>query len=431
MDVQSNGEQIYKLLKKLFPICRSITGDGVRRTLAIIKENCPLLEVHEVPTGTQVFDWTIPREWNIRDAYIADQSGKRIIDFNENNLHIVGYSTPIDKTVTLEELQEYLYSLPEQPDLIPYVTSYYKERFGFCISENKRKSLREGTYRIFIDSELKDGSLTYGDIIIPGQTREEILLSTYVCHPSMANDNLSGPCIAVQLAKWLMGKENRRYTYRIVFVPETIGSIAYLSRNLEYMKRNTVAGFILTCIGDKGRFSYLESRYGNTLTDKVVLNILNNLQLEYNVYPYLNRGSDERQYCGAGIDLPVCTIMRSKYGMFPEYHTSADNLDFVSAEALEESYEVFKECVNALENNYKYKVKCLGEPQLGKRGLYPDVSIKNSALHVRNLLNFIAYADGENDLIDISNRIKVPVKELIDIIKKLKDAELLYADTVL
>ncbi len=423
------SEEMYKLAKRLFPICRSITGDGVRETLGILQEICPELQTYEVPSGTEVFDWTIPKEWNIRNAYIEDEEGKRIVDFKRNNLHVVGYSVSVDKTMTLSELQKHLYSLPEQPDLIPYVTSYYKERWGFCLSEDQRRELRNGNYHVFIDSDLKDGSLTYGEIIIPGNVEEkrneEIFLSTYVCHPSMANNELSGPCVAIYLAKWLSELEQRHYTYRIVFVPETIGSITYLSRNLEILKRNVIAGFNLTCVGDNRTYSYLASRYGNTLADKVAQNVLSFVYPEYKRYSYICRGSDERQYCAPGVDLPLCSIMRSKYGEYPEYHTSADDLTIISPEWLNGSYNVYTQCIKALENNKIYRTKCLCEPQLGKRGLYPTISYKGSADEVKATMDFMAYADGKNDLIDISNKINVPVWELYPIIENLMKADLL------
>lgn len=383
------------------------------------------MQIYEIPTGTKVFDWKIPKEWNIRDAYVMDEDGVKVIDFNKNNLHVVGYSSPLDKIVTFDELQGYLYSLKEQPEVIPYVTSYYNEKSGFCISENQRKSLKKGNYHIFIDSELKDGSLTYGEILIPGELEKEIFLSTYICHPSLANDNLSGPCVAIQLSKYIMELNKRRYSYRIIFVPETIGAIAYLSKNIDSMKRNIIAGYILTCLGDSGKFSYLESRNGNTLSDRAALNILNSLNLEYKKYSYMERGSDERQYCSAGVDLPVCTVMRSKYGEFKEYHTSDDNMDFVNAKALEGSFQVMKACIIALEKNYKYKVNYLCEPQLSKRGLYPDVSMKNSATCVRDMMNFLAYADGTKDLFDISDKINVPISKLADIVEKLIKAKII------
>lgn len=427
MNLQSteikDGQIMYRLMKMLFPICRSITGNGVRETLNIIREIIPI-EMFEVPSGTQVFDWEVPQEWNIKDAYILDEDGNKIIDFNNNNLHVVGYSVPIDQVVTLQELQEHLYSLKEQPEALPYITSYYQERWGFCITENQRRKLKGEKYRVFIDSELKKGNLTYGELIIPGQTKKEILLSTYICHPSMANNELSGPVLVTYLAQWLLTRP-RKYTYRIVFIPETIGSITYLSRNLVAMKENIIAGYNVSCVGDERAYSYLPSRYGNTLSDRVALHVLEHSQPDFVKYSFLDRGSDERQYCSPGIDLPIASIMRTKYSEYPEYHTSLDNLELVTPRGLQETFYIYKECMELLEANEKYKVNCLGEPQLGKRGLYPTLSTKKSGKTVRDMMNFIAYADGNNDLIDISNIIKVSAKSLYPIIKNLKENNLL------
>lgn len=381
--------------------------------------------MREVPSGTQVFDWSVPKEWNIRNAWIKDSKGNKILDFKDNNLHVVGYSLPVNKKVNLEELKTIIYTQPEQPDAIPYVTSYYKERYGFCMTQNQKNNLKEDNYHIFIDSELKDGSLTYGEIIIPGDSNKEVFLSTYVCHPSMANNELSGPAVAIYLAKWLKSLPIRRYTYRIIFIPETIGSITYLSQNLEHLKKRVIAGFNISCVGDNRTFSYVASRYGNTLADKVAKNVLRFYYPEYKEYSFLKRGSDERQYNAPGVDLPVCAICRSKYGEYPEYHTSKDNLDFISPEGLAGSFDVYKQCIIALENNYKYKVKVLCEPQLGKRGLYPTISQKGSSKVVKTMTDFIAYADGNNDLIDIGNIIGVPVEELVPIIKNLIDNDLI------
>lgn len=410
---------MYELAEKLFPICRSITGDGVRQTLEILKNEYDGLRIYEVPTGTQVFDWTVPKEWNIRDAYIEDSRGDRIIDFKVNNLHVLGYSLPMDCRVPLEELKKIIYTQPEQPDVIPYVTSYYQERSGFCMSENQKQSLKEDTYHCVIDSDLKDGSLTYGEIILKGDTEQEVLLSTYICHPSMANNEVSGPVVTIELAKWLASLEKRRYTYRILFIPETIGSITYLSRNLDIMKKNTVAGFLLSCVGDNRTYSMVETKYGNTLTDRLLKNILQYHYPDYKLYDYLQRGSDERQYNAPGIDLPVCAVCRSKYGEYPEYHTSADDLSLISEEGLQGTFELMQKCIRALEYNFCYKVNFLCEPQLGKRGLYPTVSQKGSYDKVVAMRDFIAFADGKNDLIDISNRINCSVEVLIPIIDKL------------
>ncbi len=423
-DLKECGRFMHQLMTELFPICRSITGDGVRETLRIIQSHIPV-EMFEVPSGTKVFDWTVPKEWNIRDAFVLDPTGKKIIDFKQSNLHVVGYSTPIAGSVTLSELQKHLYSLEDQPDAIPWVTSVYEERWGFCLAHSQRVGLKEGTYEVFIDSELTAGSLTYGELAIPGKSDKEIFISTYVCHPSMANNELSGPVVATMLAKWL-ASEPRRFTYRIIFIPETIGSIAYLSRNLESMKRNIIAGFNLTCVGDERAYSYLPSRNGSTLADKVALNVLRSKHPDFKEYSFLDRGSDERQYCSPGVDLPVVSLMRTKYREFPEYHTSLDDLEFVTPAGLEGSFALHRDCIELLERNKVYKMTCLGEPQLGKRGLYPTIATKDSHALVTDMLNFIAYADGTNDLIDISNTIRVPAKNLYPVIDKLVAAGLLH-----
>lgn len=419
-------EEMYELCERLFPICRSITGDRVRKTLQMLVEVYGNeINIHEVPTGTKVFDWTVPKEWNIKEAYIENSKGQRVIDFKNNNLHVVGYSLPVDKFVDLQELKSVVYTQPDQPDAIPYVTSYYKECYGFCMSQNQLDKLPEDTYHIVIDSELKEGSLTYGEIIIPGDTEEEVFLSTYICHPSMANNELSGPVVATFLAKWLNLLVKRRYTYRIIFIPETIGAITYLSKNLQYLKEHVIAGFNLSCVGDNRTFSYVESRYGDTLADKAAKNVLSFYYPDYKTYSFLKRGSDERQYNAPGVDLPVCAICRSKYGEYPEYHTSKDNLELISPEGLLGAYEVYQQCILSLENNYSYKINVLCEPQLGKRGLYPTTSQKGTYDAVKVMIDFIAYADGSNDLIDISNIIGVPVNELLTVIEKLEKVDLL------
>jgi len=416
------GLEMWSLVEKLFPINRSITGNGVRQTLKILSEQIPL-KIHEVPTGTKVFDWTIPQEWNLRDAYIIDPHGNKIADFKKCNLHIVGYSVPIDRTLTLDELQEHLYSLPDQPEAIPYITSYYKERWGFCIAHNERLKLKEGIYHVFIDSELKDGYLTYGEFILPGEINKEVFLSTYVCHPSMANNELSGPVVAAFIGKWL-ASQPRRYTYRIIFIPETIGSITYLSRHLQELKQNMIVGFNISCVGDERAYSYVASRYENTFADKVASNVLSFEHPDSIKYSFLDRGSDERQYCSPGVDLPLVTLSRSKYGTYPEYHTSLDNLDIVTATGLRGGYELIKDCINVIENNRTYRVICFGEPQLGKRGLYPNLSTKNSNVSVKTMMDFIAYADGTNDMIDISNIIRKLVMEIVPIAERLLEAGL-------
>jgi aminopeptidase-like protein len=405
------GIEMHALARELFPLCRSITGNGVRQTLGIFERYLPL-SLYEVPSGSKVFDWVVPPEWIMRDAYIANASGTRIVDFKKNNLHVLGYSAPIDQAITRKELDEHLHSLPDQPDVIPYRTSYYKERWGFCLTQRQRDSLPDGNYRVLIDSEHKtNGSLTLGECIIPGQTDNEIFLSTYVCHPSLANDNLSGPVLAVFLARWLREKP-RKYTYRIVFVPETIGALAYLSLKLKELKERTVAGFNLTCVGDERVFSFMPSRSGDTIADRIALRVLRRHHPDFIRYSFLARASDERQYCAPGVDLPMVSVMRSKYGTFPEYHTSLDDLDFVTARGLYGSYEILKECIEGLEQGEIFKTTVLGEPQLGKRGLYPDLGTPATPGRVRDMMNFLAYVDGTRSLEDLAEIIEAPLEQV-------------------
>ena len=417
------GQEMYDWAVDLFPINRSITGNGVRQTLNYIKDIVPEMNIIEVPSGTKCFDWSVPKEWNCDDGYIIDPDGNKICDFKNNNLHVVGYSTPIDKEIEYEELIEHLYHIEDQPTAIPYITSYYSERWGFCLSSNKFKKLKKGTYKVKINSELKDGNLTYGEIKIKGESEKEIFLSTYVCHPSMANNELSGPVVTTALVNFVKSIKNRKYSYRIVFIPETIGSITYISRNIDEMKKNIIAGFNISCIGDDRSYSYLSTRYGNTLSDKVSKHILKNI--DYVEYSFLDRGSDERQYCSPGVDLPIATICRTKYGAYPEYHTSLDDLTVISPNGLYGGYDKLKKAIELLENNNYYKVNVLCEPQLGKRGLYPTISTKTSGAIVKNMMNFIAYVDGNNDLIDIANIIGVQAEELFEIVEKMKKAELI------
>lgn len=419
------GKRMYDLAERLFPICRSITGNGFRESLEIIREVLPEIQVTEVPSGTQVFDWTVPKEWNIRGGWIRRKSGETIVDFKDSNLHVMGYSLPVHATVSREELLEHVYTMPEQPEWIPYVTSYYKERWGFCMSEKQKQTLTDDEYEVLIDSTLEDGSLTYGELILPGETQDEILITTYLCHPSMANDELSGPCVQTELVNYLKSLSKRRYTYRLIWNPETIGSITYLSRNLETLQQYVKAGFVLSCVGDNRTYSIVSSKYADTLADRVLENVLKFHYPEYKHYSFLERGSDERQYGSAGVDLPVCGFCRSMYREYPEYHTSADNMDLISPEGLQGAYEVMVKVVNALENNYVYQMQCKCEPQLGKRGLYPTISRKGVYDAVRTMQHFTAYADGRNDLIGISNILNVPVDELIPLKEKLMEHQLL------
>jgi aminopeptidase-like protein len=416
MNSDNVGQFAHDLARRLWPINRSLTGTGVRQTLNVLKEHLPALEICAIPSGTQCFDWTIPDEWEIREAYL-EHEGRRIVDFRKNNLHVVGYSMPVAQELSLEELEPHLHSLPEQPDAVPYVTSYYARRWGFCLSHRQRKELRPGRYRAVIDSTLKPGVLNYGQLIQPGESRNEILLSTYVCHPSMANNELSGPVVTTALALWL-ASQPRRHTYRIVFIPETIGSIAYLSLHWAEMKRNVVAGYVVTCVGDERAYSFLPSRKGNTLADRAARHALKHIG-PYKEYSYLERGSDERQYCSPGIDLPIASIMRSKYGEYPEYHTSLDDLTLVTPAGLNGGYAALKAALQSIEDNaYPVAtVKC--EPQLGKRGLYPTLSVKGSAAKVRTMMNLLGYADGTLDMLELCEQIGASMPEVVPIAREL------------
>jgi aminopeptidase-like protein len=422
------GEEIHCLARMLWPFNRSITGDGVRETLSLLKSlHLPDLAIHEVPTGTQVFDWVVPKEWRMREAYIVTPGGQRICNFADNNLHVVGYSIPVDRMLTREELDAHLYSLPDRPDAIPFVTSYYQERWGFCLSHRQRSQLEEGTYRVFIDSDLFEGALTYGELILPGASAKEVFLSTYVCHPSMANNELSGPTVTTFLAKWLMSQPSRKYTYRIVFVPETIGSITYLSRHVDWLKAHVVAGFVVGCVGDERGYSYVPSRNGHTMSDVVAKHVLRWLDPDFASYRWLDRGSDERQYCSPGIDLPIASIMRSKFDRYPEYHTSLDDLvNVVTPAGLEGGYNALRLAIESIERNCHPRITVLGEPQLGRRGLYPQLSRFNE---VPLVLNLITWADGTKSLVDIADECGVPVWELYPLVDQLIAHDLLSVDS--
>ena len=423
----TTGHEMYGWIRDLFDVPRSLTGDGVRRTLGYFREHLDALQIHEVPSGTSAFDWEVPDEWNVHEAYIIAPDGEKICDFDERNLHLVGYSTPVEKTVSLDELQQHLHSIPEQPDAIPYVTSYYQKRWGFCLSHRRRKALKPGQYQVVIRSTLEPGHMTYGDAIIEGESDEEILFSTNICHPSMASNELSGPAVACALARWLKSLDERRYTYRFVFCPETIGAIYYLSEHLDEMQQKTAAGFQLTCCGDRRTYSLIPSREGNTLADRVARHVLDMHVGDYDAYSFLERGSDERQYCSPRVDLPVVSITRSKYRNYPEYHTSFDNLDFVSPRGLNETLALYKKCVQILEHNDRPRARFPCEPQLGRRGLYPTLSRRGSGQTVKDIKNLLAYADGQRDLIDIAETIGVPCDELIETYDRLVEKEVLIA----
>lgn len=421
------GQQMYDFAAELFPINRSITGEGVRQTLKMCSDRIAEadgvgFEIKNIASGTEVFDWTVPKEWAIREAYIEDESGNRIVDMAVSNLHVMGYSTPVDEWADLDELKEHVFTLPDQPDIVPYVTSYYKERFGFCMSQTQLDSLKPGKYHMYIDSELFDGNLTYGELVLKGSSDEEIFFSTYDCHPSMANNEVSGPVLMCELIKYVKSLKNRRYTYRFIIIPETIGAITYLATgdHLQHMKEHIVAGFNISCVGDDRDYSIVHSKYADTLADRVLLSVLkSHTDGKYSDYSFLKRGSDERQYNSAGVELPVVCFCRSKFGEYPEYHTSADDMTLVSPEGFQGGYDVMTQVVDALEYNRIYVMTQPCEPQLGKRGLFPTVSKKGSYDAVMAMMYFMTYADGRNDLIGISEITGVPVRELTEIVDKL------------
>jgi aminopeptidase-like protein len=424
--------ELERWFDRLWPICRSLTGDGFRQSLDILSEIIPY-EKMEVPTGTRVFDWTVPNEWNIEAGWIENERGERVVDFADNNLHVLGYSTPVDQWLALDELQANLYSLPEQPEAVPYLTSYYQERWGFCLSERQRRSLHPGRYRAVIKSTLRPGGLTLGHYILPASgsdNNREVLLSTYLCHPSMANNELSGPLAMTFVAGALRRVQNRRFNYRCVVVPETIGAIAYLSQFGQQMKERTQAGFVVTCCGDNRTITYKKSRDGNTVTDRIALHELAQYGKPYEVVEFFPSGSDERQYCSPGFDLPVGSLMRSMYGRYPEYHTSLDNKSFISFGALRETIALYLRVLLSIEANRVYRTLApYGEPQLGPRGLYPSLgSQKQTSEFVDRMMWLLNQSDGTNDLCAIAAKADCPVLDLAMIADLLVQKQLLTVE---
>ena len=397
------GRQMITLARDLYPICRSITGEGIRASLQILQQFVPL-ELHEAPTGTRVFDWTVPREWNIRDAYVKNRHGERVIDFRRHNLHVVNYSVPFHGRLTLDELSSHLYTLPEQPDWIPYRTSYYRETWGFCISHNQFLSLEKGEYEVCVDTSLEPGALTYGELYLAGQSTDEVLISCHCCHPSLANDNLSGMVVSAFLARELRTRP-RRYSYRFLFIPGTIGAITWLATN-EQRTKNIRHGLVIACVGDAGCMHYKKSRRDDAEIDKAVIHVLRHSGQEFRVLDFSPYGYDERQYCSPGFNLPVGSLTRTPHGRYPEYHTSADNLDFVRPEYLADSLDKYLAVVNLLEHNRKYlntQPKC--EPQLGKRGLYGTFGGRKDAdQHELAMLWVLNLSDGNHTLLEIADR---------------------------
>jgi aminopeptidase-like protein len=420
------GEELYKLVAELYPICRSITGDGVRRTLEIVDREIGGLEVSEVPTGTQVLDWTVPREWNVRDAWVAAPSGERVIDFQASNLHLVSYSVPVRATVSLAELQEHLFTLPDQPDLVPYRTSYYAERWGFCTSQRVADGLAAGDYEVCVDSTLADGHLTYGERLVEGETRDEVLVSCHVCHPSLANDNLSGIAVASRLARLLAEGPRPRHSYRFLFIPGTIGSITWLARNEDHLGRIR-HGLVLSGLGDPGGFTWKRSRRGDTEIDRAVAHVLGRSGRPHQLVDFSPYGYDERQYCSPGFNLPVGRLSRTPFATYPEYHTSADDLDFVGPAQLQESLEVCREVVQVLEGNRTYEnLSPKGEPQLGRRGLYGQIGGRSDAEERQMAMLWVLnLSDGEHSLLDVAERAGLPFALVADVAGALEEAGLL------
>lgn len=398
--LDSVGVGMYALAEKLFPICRSITGEGVRQSLRIVQDYIPI-EIREVPSGTVVFDWTVPREWNIREAWVKDPNGNTIIDFKVNNLHILQYSIPVHQMFELEELKKHLFSMPENPDWIPYRTSYYQENWGFCLTHRKLLELSAGQYEVYIDSTLEDGSLTFGEFYLPGETTEEVLLSAHICHPSLANDNLSGITLLTHLAQHLSAQKNR-YSYRFLFIPGTIGSITWLALN-EHQVHHIKHGLVASLLGDGGRFTYKKSRQGNAEIDKVTEYVLRHSGHPFQVLDFFPYGYDERQFCSPGFNLAVGNLTRTPFGKYPEYHTSADNLQFIQPEYMEASFRIYQQIIEVLEKNRHYQnlnPKC--EPQLGKRGLYEAIGGENDQKILQMAMLWVLnYADGNHSLLDI------------------------------
>lgn len=424
---EQRAKEIEDYFDRLWPICRSLTGQGVRDSLQILSELVPM-EMHRVKSGSQVFDWTIPKEWNIRAAYIETPDGRRIADISKNNLHVISYSTPVDAEIDYADLVGRIRTLPDQPDAIPYVTSYYNETWGFCLSYNEFKTLpKEGTYRVFIDSDLTDGFLDYGEAVLPGSSDEEVLFSTYVCHPSMANNELSGPLVQAFLYREIAKIKNRKFTYRFVFAPETIGVIAYLDRIGQHLKEKLVAGYVITCIGDRGGFTYKQSKWKDSTADRIAKHVLKHQEEPFEIIPFSVGGSDERQYCSPGFNLPVGSLMRTMYQRFSEYHTSLDNKEFISFPHLDRSVAVYTQFVLALELNEKYRNTIpYCEPQLGKRGMYPSsINPDFQRESVHNLMHFLTYADGEHDMIEIAELRDRSIFAFADIIQLCREKGLI------
>jgi aminopeptidase-like protein len=422
-DAAKVGQELHGFAADLYPICRSITGEGIRRTLDLIRTRIPLESV-DVPSGTPVFDWTVPKEWNIRDAYITGSDGKRVVDFQQCNLHVMNYSVPVQATMPLGELRPHLFTLAEHPDWIPYRTSYYKEDWGFCLSHNQMLALEDGDYEVCIDSTLEEGHLTYGECYLGGRCSDEVLISCHACHPSLANDNLSGLTVATYLAQ-LLSAQDRRYSYRFLFIPGTIGAITWLARNRETAQRIR-HGLVLTCLGDEGGFHYKQSRRGNAEIDRAVAHVLRHCGESAEILEFSPYGYDERQYCSPGFNLAVGCLMRSVWGSFPQYHTSADNLDFIRPRQLAGSLRVCAAIVDVLENNRRYcNLNPYCEPQLGRRNLYRSTGGDTIGAETNARLWVLNLSDGEHSLLDIAERSGLPFSIISEAAELLRESGLL------
>lgn len=422
-DLAETGRELHGFAAELYPICRSITGDGIRQTLELVGRRIPL-RITEVPSGTPVFDWTVPKEWNIRDAFIKNSEGERIVDFQRSNLHVLNYSTPVRGTMPLSELKPHLLSLPEHPEWIPYRTSYYEQKWGFCLSHNQLLSLADGDYDVCIDSMLTDGHLTYGECYLPGSTTDEVLVSCHSCHPSLANDNLSGVSVATALAQLLSGRKNR-YSYRFVFIPGTIGAITWLARNQEAARRIR-HGFVVTCLGDMGGFHYKKSRQGDAEIDRAATHVLRHYSESPEILEFSPYGYDERQYCSPGFNLAVGCLMRSVFGSFPEYHTSADDLNFIRPLKLAESLRVCAAIIDVIENNRRYcNLNPYCEPQLGKRNLYRSTGGDAIGVEISARLWVLNLSDGKHSLLDVAERSGLPFAAINKASELLCDSGLL------
>jgi aminopeptidase-like protein len=415
------GSNTHERMSEMFPICRSITGDGLRETLRLVARDVPL-EIVETPTGTQVLDWTVPDEWNIRRAWIEGPDGRRVVDFADSNLHVLNYSAPVDAVVSLDELREHVFTHPVDPDLVPYRTSYYVRRWGFCMSASQLDALVPGEYRVFVDSTLAPGAVSYGEAVVPGATSEEVLLTTYACHPSLANDNLSGVALLAELGIALAAQPSLRYTYRLLWAPGTIGAISWLARNRDTVDR-VRHGLVLSCLGDPGPFTYKRSRRGDTEIDQVASHVLGsdprNRVLDW--FPY---GGDERQFCSPGFDLPVGAFSRTPADRFPEYHSSADDLAFVRPELLGESFSALVDVIDVLESNGTFRnLSPYGEPQLGRRGLYRGLGGGSS--EEMALLWVLSLSDGTNTLLDVAERAGIPFADIHAAAERLEERDLL------